>query len=92
MASMSGGRYGKGEESSSRGIPYGDAVLTLDNAAEAIDWYKKALGAQEVGRNVGPDGKVMRADLRIGNSRIMLHDAMMGAKGPRAMGGSPASL
>lgn len=66
--------------------------LTLDNAAQAIDWYKKALGAEEVSRAVGPDGKIMHAELRIGNSRIMLNDAMMGAKGPRALGGSPASL
>lgn len=66
--------------------------LTLDNAAQAIDWYKKALGAEEMGRATGPDGKIMHAELRIGNSRIMLNDAMMGGKGPRAIGGSPASL
>ncbi len=66
--------------------------LTLDNAAAAIDWYKKALGAEELGRAVGPDGKIMHAELRIGDSRIMLNDAMMGGKGPKAMGGSPASL
>ena len=68
------------------------AVLTLDNAAEAIEWYKKALGAVETGRFNGPDGKVMHAELRIGDSLIMLHDAMMGGKGPKALGGSPASL
>ena len=34
--------------------------LTLDNAAEAIDWYKKGFGAEEVGRAIGPDGKIMR--------------------------------
>jgi PhnB protein len=66
--------------------------LTLDDAAKAIDWYKKALGAEEKGRAVGPDGKIMHAELQIGNSRIMLNDAMMGGKGPNAMGGSPASL
>jgi len=66
--------------------------LTLDNCAQAIDWYKKALGAEEVSRAVGPDGKIMHADLRIGNSRIMVNDAMMGGKGPQALGGSPASL
>ncbi len=66
--------------------------LTLDNAAQAIDWYKKALGANEVSRHVGPDGKVMHAEVRIGNSLIMLNDAMMGGKGPKALGGSPASL
>jgi PhnB protein len=66
--------------------------LTLDNAAQAIDWYKKALGAEEVSRAVGPDGKIMHAELKIGNSRIMLNDAMMGSRGPQAIGGSPASL
>jgi PhnB protein len=66
--------------------------LTLDDAAQAIDWYKTALGAEETGRAVGPDGKIMHAELRIGDSVIMLNDAMMGSKGPRAMGGSPASL
>jgi PhnB protein len=66
--------------------------LTLDNAAQAIDWYKKALGADEVSRAVGPDGKIMHADLRIGDSHIMLNDAMMGGKGPKALGGSPMSL
>jgi PhnB protein len=66
--------------------------LTLDNAAQAIEWYKKGLGAEEVSRATGPDGKIMHAELRIGNSRIMLNDAMMGGRGPRAIGGSPASL
>ena len=63
--------------------------LTLDNAAQAIDWYKKALGAEEISRALGPDGKIMHAELRIGDSRIMLNDAMGGGKGPKALGGSP---
>src|SRR5262245_18783926 len=66
--------------------------LTLDNAVQAIDWYKKALGAEEVSRFAGPDGKIMHAELRIGNSKFMLNDPMMGGKGPKALGGSPASL
>jgi uncharacterized glyoxalase superfamily protein PhnB len=66
--------------------------LILDNCAEAIDWYKKGLGAEEIGRAVGPDGKILHAELRIGNSYFMANDAMMGAKGPKAMGGSPISL
>ena len=40
--------------------------LTLDNAAQTIDWYKKALGAEEIDRSVGPDGKIMHAELKIG--------------------------
>ena len=66
--------------------------LTLDNAAQAIDWYKKALGAEEVSRHAGPDGKIMHAELRIGNSRFMVNDPMGGSKGPKAFGGSPTSL
>jgi uncharacterized glyoxalase superfamily protein PhnB len=66
--------------------------LICDNAAQAIDWYKRALGADEISRHVGPDGKIMHAEIRIGDSRIMLNDAMMGGKGPKALGGSPASL
>jgi len=66
--------------------------LTLENAAEAIEWYKRALGAEEKGRAVGPDGRILHAEISIGNSRVMLHDAMMGAKGPKSLGGSPAAL
>ena len=77
-------------------VPEGFHTLTpqlvFDNAAEAIDWYKKALGAEEKGRAVGPDGKVMHAELQIGNSRLMLNDAMGDAKSPKSYGGSPISL
>jgi PhnB protein len=65
--------------------------LTLDNAAQSIDWYKRALGAEEVSRFAGPDGKIMHADLKIGDSHVMVNDVMMG-KGPRGFGGSPASF
>ena len=67
-------------------------VLTLDDARPAIEWYKKALGAVEVSSHPGPDGKIMHGQIRIGGSPIMYHDAMMGFKGPKALGGSPASL
>jgi PhnB protein len=66
--------------------------LTLDNAAESLAWYAKALGAQEVSRAVGPDGKIMHAEIRVGDSPIMVNDAMMGSRGPKSLGGSPASL
>jgi len=66
--------------------------MTLDNASEAIDWYKQALGAEETSRATGPDGLILHAELRIGNSRIMVNDAMMGGKGPKALGGSPMTL
>ena len=67
--------------------------LTIENAAQAIDWYKKALGAVENSRATGPDGKIMHADVQIGDSHIMVNDAGIGGgKGPKAIGGSPASL
>jgi PhnB protein len=65
--------------------------LALDHAAQTIDWYKKALGAEELNRAVGPDGKVMHAEVKVGNSRVMVNDVMDG-KGPKQYGGSPASL
>ena len=66
--------------------------LIMDDAAKAIDWYKKALGAEEVARALGPDGKIMHAEIRVGDSLIMLNDEMGGAKSAKAFGGSPASL
>jgi len=67
-------------------------MLTLDNASQSIDWYKKALGAEEISRSAGPDGKIMHAELKIGSSRVMVMDPMMDGKGPKAYGGSPAGL
>lgn len=66
--------------------------LTLDKAKDAIEWYKRGLGAEELGRAVGPDGKILHAEIRVGDSHIFLNDAMMGFKGPQGMGGSPASM
>lgn len=66
--------------------------LALDNAAQTIDWYKRALGAEEVSRGLGPDGRIMHAEIRIGDSRFYANDVMSGAKGPQALGGSPASF
>jgi PhnB protein len=66
--------------------------LIFDDAAKAIDWYKKALGAEEKSRALGPDGKIMHAELQIGNSRFMLNDVMGEGKSPKMLGGSPISL
>src|SRR5690242_6838712 len=66
--------------------------LTLENAADSIEWYVRALGAEEVSRAVGPDGKIMHAEMRVGDSPTMVNDAMMGSRGPKGLGGSPASL
>ena len=66
--------------------------LTLDNAAEMIDWYKRAFGASEVSRSVGADGKIMHAEITIGDSRVMMNDVVMGNKGAQEFGGSPVSF
>jgi len=77
-------------------VPAGLHTLTphliFDSAAEAIDWYKKALGAEEQSRSLGPDGKVIHAELQFGDSRIFLNDAMGGGKSAKAFGGSPIGL
>jgi uncharacterized glyoxalase superfamily protein PhnB len=78
-------------------VPEGFHTLTPylvfdGNAAEAIDWYTRAFGAVDKGRSVGPDGKILHAEVRIGDSPFMVHDAMMGTRGPKALGGSPVSL
>ena len=79
-----------------RGVPDGYHTVTpaliLDDASRAIDWYKKAFGAEEISRSTGPDGKIMHAEIRLGDSRVMVNDVVMGAKGPSGYGGSPASL
>jgi len=66
--------------------------LIMSDASSALDWYKKALGAEIVSRSPGPDGKIMHAEIRVGNSLIMLNDEMGGGKSARALGGSPVSL
>lgn len=68
--------------------------LTCRDAAKAIDFYKKAFGATERGVMKGLDGKVMHAELQIGDSIIMLSDEYpeMGSVSPQAIGGSAMGL
>jgi PhnB protein len=54
--------------------------LTVDHAAGAIDFYKKAFGAKEIRRDITPNGEIMNAHLRIGDSIIMLADNLMGTQ------------
>ena len=79
-----------------RPVPEGHHTVTvqlsLDDAARGIEFYKKAFGAQEIGRHLGPDGKIMHAEITIGDSRVMVNDVMQGMKGPKAFGGSPTTL
>src|SRR6202035_193030 len=67
--------------------------LVVNGAARAIDFYKKSFGAQEKRRALSPDGKIMHAEIMIGDSVIFLSDEFpqMGSKGPVA-GQSPVSL
>jgi uncharacterized glyoxalase superfamily protein PhnB len=63
-----------------RAVPEGFHTVTpqliLENTAQAIDWYKRALGAEELSRAAGPDGKIIHAEIRVGDSRLMLNDEM----------------
>lgn len=63
-----------------KAVPQGYHTITpflnLKQADQAIAFYKKALGAEEKSRMPGPDGKVMHAELQIGDSIIMLSEAM----------------
>ena len=68
--------------------------LICAGATEAIAFYKKAFGALEMNRLPTPDGKIMHAMLRIGDSSIMLVDEMPqhGALGPKSLKGSPVTI
>src|SRR3954468_17485304 len=68
--------------------------LVCAGAASAIDFYKKAFGATEVSRMPGPNGKIMHAMIRIGDSAIMLNDEApeCNALGPKSLKGTPVTL
>jgi PhnB protein len=69
--------------------------LTVKGAARAIDFYKRAFGAQEVERLTGPDGQsVVHAEIKIGDSVVMLSDELpqMGCRSPQTLGGTTASI
>ena len=68
--------------------------LIIQGAAAALDFYKKVFGATELMRMAEPDGQIGHAEMRIGDSCIMLADEapQMGYRGPKALGGTPVSL
>jgi PhnB protein len=68
--------------------------LIVRNAAAALDFYKKAFGAVELMRFPGPGGKLMHAEMKIGDSPMMLADEMPeeGHVGPQTLGGAAVSL
>lgn len=79
-------------------IPKGYHTVTpslfIGGAAKAIEFYKKALGAEELMRFPGPDGSIMHAEIKIGDSTIMLADEMpdMGGRSPKSIGGTPVNF
>jgi len=68
--------------------------LTVKDAPRAIEFYKQAFGAEVRGIHYAPDGRIMNADLKIGDSILLLNEefAEMGAKGPHLLGGSPVTV
>ena len=68
--------------------------LVCKGAARAIDFYKKAFGAQEIVRMPGPNGQVMHAEVKIGNSMLMLSDENpeRGNLSPQSIGGTATSI
>jgi PhnB protein len=81
-----------------RPIPAGYGVVTpylsVRGAAQAIEFYKKAFGAKEIMRMPGPDGKLGHAEIRIGDSRVMLSDEYeaMAFLGPQSRGGTTVHI
>lgn len=69
------------------------AIIVRD-AAKAIDFYKRAFGAEEINRMVGPDGSVMHAEIKIGDSLLMLgeENEQWGTRSPLSTNGTPSSL
>ena len=68
--------------------------LIIKGAADAIEFYKRAFGATEVMRMPSPDGKIGHAEIKIGNSHLMLADEypQMGYRSPQSLGGAGISL
>jgi PhnB protein len=68
--------------------------LIINGASEAIAYYQKAFGATELFRMPAPEDKIGHAEIKIGDSPIMLADEYpeMGYKSPRTLGGSPVSI
>jgi len=68
--------------------------LIINGAAAALKFYKEAFGATELFRMDAPGGKIGHAEIKIGDSPIMLADEFpdMGYRGPQAIGGTPVSI
>ena len=69
-------------------------ALTVKNGGEAIEFYKRALGAEELMQIPGPDGRLMHAEMKIGDSRFMRAEEMpeQGCRAPASVGSTTSSL
>ena len=76
------------------GYPRVTPYLHVNGAATAIDFYTEILGAEERMRMPAPEGKIGHAELKIGESIVMLADEFpdMGVRGPKSIGGTPVTL
>jgi len=70
------------------------AYITIKGCSEAIEFYKKAFGAKEIGRLFMPDGSIAHAEIDIEGSLLMMADENLewGNKGPLTIGGNPLSF
>ena len=70
------------------------AYISVKGANDAIEFYKNAFGAKETGRLTMPDGSIGHAELKIGDSKIMIaeENKQWGNLSPQTIGGSPVSL
>ena len=68
--------------------------LIIKGAAKALEFYQRAFGAKETIRMPGPGGKITHAEMRIGNSIVMLADEHpeINARSPESFGGSPVMI
>lgn len=83
---------------SAKPVPAGYHTVTpymaVKNGVKALEFYKKAFGATEITKLVMPDGRLGHAELRLGDSMIMLSDEFpeYGGKSPQTLGGSPVNI
>ena len=83
---------------SKKGVPVGFSTVTphlnVRDAAQALDFYKRAFGAIETVRMPGPGGKILHAEIKIGDSHVFLADEMpeWGSRSPLTVGGASTAL
>ena len=68
--------------------------IVCDGAADAIEFYKQAFGAEEMMRLPGPDGRIMHGAISVNGAMVMLVDENkeMGMLGPNSLGGTPVTI